>query len=295
MSVALPLRFALRKTLRVIRFILIYFPQLCRIYWGLILSRSFRSEIKHDNSSEHLQRIQAYFGPLYIITNDPGIRAVRKYGYYDLTLTAALERYLRPGMTMIDVGANIGYFAALAAKRTKSPVLCVEPDPRCIEALTRNKELYPELRIFPYLASNQCGKESFILDTLSTGNSSIAPSAIGTTVQVEAATLDSLVGESRVDVMVIDAQGAEPKIFAGSQKVLQQLSLIFFEFWPYGLKLAGFKPEDLLSFLRSRGFALSHFFPSFHPSPEHPTELISSLELQDRGMGFCNLLASKVI
>ncbi len=111
---------------------------------------------------------------------------------------------------------------------------------------------------------------------------------------MQADTLDYIVGDAKVDVIVMDAQGAEPKILAGGEKVLGRVSHIFFEFWPYGLELAGYRPEELLSFLRARGFTLSHFFPSFHPHPEKdPAALIASLRRQDNGMGFCNLLASK--
>jgi FkbM family methyltransferase len=221
---------------------------------------------------------------------------VRKSGYYDLTMTVALERYLRPGMTVINVGANVGYFAAISALRTKSEVLCVEPHPRCLEALTKNKELYPQLKIFPCVASDHVGTESFILDAEATGNSSIAPSAVGTTIQVQANTLDNIAAGAKVDVMVIDAQGAEVKIMRGSERLLKQLSLIFFEFWPYGLEAAGCQAEELLAQFHSHGFSLSHFFPSFHPDPEKdPAGLIASLKRQDRGMGFCNLLASKKV
>ncbi len=282
-----------KKIFRVLRFIFQYFPELCRIHFQNFFTRITDRRCVIEDVGE-LQCVRAYFGPLYILRDDPGIRAVKKKGYYDLTMTVALERYLKPGMTVINVGANIGYFAALSALRTNNTVLCVEPHPRCLRALEKNKRLYPKLQIFPYVASDHSGMESFILDNEATGNSSIAPSAVGSTIQIEARTLDAITSASRVDIMIIDAQGAEPKILRGSERLLSQLSLIFFEFWPYGLELAGFQADELLSQFHSHGFTLSHFFPSFHPDPEQdPTGLIVSLKQQDRGMGFCNLLASK--
>lgn len=167
------------KVIRVAHFGCWYFPELCRVYFNRAYMR-YAEKLPADVPGT-TQCVKAYFGPFYIIRDDPGLRAVRKYGYYDLTLTVALERYLHPGMAVLNVGANVGYFAALAATRTGAPVLCVEPDPRCGEALTKNQQLYPELHVFPVLASDRAGVESFILDEHSTGNSSIAPSAVGTT------------------------------------------------------------------------------------------------------------------
>jgi FkbM family methyltransferase len=280
------------RWVRALRFICWYLPELLRIWWEN--RRRNVQPVLPEPGSDRLERVNAFYGPLYVLRHDPGLRAVRKFGYYDLTLTVALVRHLRRGMAVINVGANVGYFAALAAVRTQAVVLCVDADPRCVEALRKNQELYPQLRVCPCLASDRAGNEPFILDATSTGNSSIARSASGPTVFVPAETLDALVGSGPADVLVIDAQGSEPKVFAGARSVLERLSLIFFEFWPYGLERAGFRPEDCLSLLRSQGFRIRHFFPSFHPDPEsEPERLIASLRGEDRGMGFCNLLAAR--
>src|SRR5580693_3317358 len=42
----------------------------------------------------------------------PGLRS----GAYEPHLTAVFERHCRPGMTVVDVGANLGYFSLLAAR-----------------------------------------------------------------------------------------------------------------------------------------------------------------------------------
>ena len=42
----------------------------------------------------------------------PGLRS----GTYEPHLTAVFERYCTPGMTVVDVGANLGYFSLLASK-----------------------------------------------------------------------------------------------------------------------------------------------------------------------------------
>jgi FkbM family methyltransferase len=56
----------------------------------------------------------------------PGLRS----GSYEPHLTAVFERYCRPGMTVVDVGANLGYFTVLASRLVgpKGRVIAVEPN-----------------------------------------------------------------------------------------------------------------------------------------------------------------------
>ena len=63
-------------------------------------------------------------------------------GAYDTYLTDLLRRFLRPGMGVLDIGANIGVFALLAAAKVGPDgyVLAVEPNPantRLLEASRR--------------------------------------------------------------------------------------------------------------------------------------------------------------
>ncbi|MBV9812943.1 MAG: FkbM family methyltransferase, partial [Acetobacteraceae bacterium] len=50
---------------------------------------------------------------------------------YERDVTAVIRRLLRPGMGVIDVGANIGYFTMLAASLVGSTgyVIAIEPNP----------------------------------------------------------------------------------------------------------------------------------------------------------------------
>ena len=56
----------------------------------------------------------------------PGLRS----GEYEPHLTAVFERYCRPGMTVVDVGANLGYYSLLAARLVgpSGRVVALEPN-----------------------------------------------------------------------------------------------------------------------------------------------------------------------
>ena len=60
-------------------------------------------------------------------------------GYNSTSIASFLKNYLRPDMTFVDVGANLGEVTLLAAKRlTKGRVLAFEPMPLTFSQLSRN-------------------------------------------------------------------------------------------------------------------------------------------------------------
>lgn len=64
-------------------------------------------------------------------------------GIYDPPFVDLLERRLRPGMTFVDVGANVGLFTILAASRVgpRGRVFAYECNPELIGFLRRNIEM----------------------------------------------------------------------------------------------------------------------------------------------------------
>ncbi|MGZ5362446.1 MAG: FkbM family methyltransferase, partial [Solirubrobacterales bacterium] len=61
-------------------------------------------------------------------------------GRYQPSLTALMRKALKPGMTFVDAGANIGYFSVLAGRLVgpTGRVVCVEADPGNVAILRAN-------------------------------------------------------------------------------------------------------------------------------------------------------------
>ena len=77
---------------------------------------------------------------LTVVYPEPTSLAVSRYGFYEEGLTKMVLRYLKPGMTFVDVGAHVGYFTLLGAWLVgeSGHVHSFEPTPSTFEILKSN-------------------------------------------------------------------------------------------------------------------------------------------------------------
>ncbi len=145
----------------------------------------------------------------------------------------ALDRLLSPGNVFIDVGANIGLYA-LKAARLVGPtgrVLAFEPGAEAYDHLVANLAMnaYPWAAPMKVAASDAAGQA--VLHHVPLGHDPQAFSLIANARAtdgevVETVTLDSLIdraGLTRVDLIKIDVEGAEPLVIAGARDLLARL------------------------------------------------------------------------
>jgi len=179
--------------------------------------------------------------------------------------SAFFQKQLRPGMTVVDVGANIGLYTLRFSKLVGSNgrVYAFEPDPGLFSQAEANfrRNAIKNTIIFPMAAGADQEKKFLYQDAMNSGNNSLRRSALdekSPELTVEVTTLDLILGKDRIDWMKIDVQGWEPAVFQGMSDLLYRNPdiKICFEFWPAGLKSAGFDPEEFLTSLHSQGFTL---------------------------------------
>jgi hypothetical protein len=86
-------------------------------------------------------------------------------GAYESSLVRKLKSFLKPGMVFLDLGANIGYFSAIAAALvgTTGRVFAFEPSPRCFTNLKRNLRRSGQAAIYNCAASDTNGPCPFYL------------------------------------------------------------------------------------------------------------------------------------
>lgn len=170
------------------------------------------------------------------------------------------------GMTVLDIGAFVGYFTLIAARAVGASghVYAFEPDPRNFGLLERNVRangFVERVEMVRAAVSDRPGRSSFLMDRGDSSSSSLIVTpgpANETTVEVVA--LDEfLAPESHVDVVKMDIQGAELRALGGMRRLLARRpppTALFIECWPEGLAVAGTSPNELVAWLRSAGFAV---------------------------------------
>lgn len=185
-------------------------------------------------------------------------------GAYERWETRQVRRLLRPGMTFVDIGANVGYFSLLAASLVgaKGRVFAVEPSPYAVERLRRtiaDNGLESRIRLEAVgLGSEKGSTKLFDADPSNHTPAMFgADDAASSTVPI--ATLDELIdawGVMQVDLLKIDVEGYEPKVFAGARRTLHErkIKAILCEFNGLWLKQGGSSSAELYRLLLDAGF-----------------------------------------
>lgn len=176
-------------------------------------------------------------------------------GTYDATLTSWFQTHTDRTTHVIDVGAYVGYYTTLAASEGAT-VTAFEPDAVSFDYLRRNVATngYDDRVRCVNAAAGGTGGEA-TLHVRSTGRAS--NSLIGQANRHDAeATVDTVTldgyGPERVDIVKIDAEGAEPAIIRGAALTIRRdRPVIVMEWSP---KLWDERPGPTLSRLAEWGY-----------------------------------------
>jgi FkbM family methyltransferase len=186
-------------------------------------------------------------------------------GLPDYNEMTFIKRYLRPGDSFIDVGANIGVYTLLAASVVgpNGSVEAFEPGSGALTRLRENVAInrLGHVRIHPVAASNRAGTIAFetARDTknrMASGCDGVA----GKTDEVQCVTLDSMLHGRRFAMGKIDIEGAEPLALEGASAMLGELNPPVWMLEINGLLEAyGYTEKRLAAWLEERGYRLALF------------------------------------
>ena len=162
-----------------------------------------------------------------------------------------LSRLVPKGGTVVDVGANVGYYLLLFEQLAgpDGSVLAIEPSAENLPELKRNVAengfRNVELREVAVGASNgTVGFRSGI-------NGGIAE-ASSAAYQVPLMPLDDVVGSRRVDFLKIDVEGGEGRVLAGGGNLLRRWRpVVFMEVHPHMLGTYGDTARGVVDRLRT--------------------------------------------
>lgn len=201
-----------------------------------------------------VQNNQMYVNP----QDEPLGRSLASQGVYEAYETKLFRSIVKEGMTVVDIGANVGYYTLIAAELVgeSGKVFAFEPESGNYELLKRNVALngYLNVETVDRAVSNRTGTVKLYIDKRNYGNRSLAKKNIvveGGAVDAHTVSLDEFcethLEGRQIDVLKIDAQGAEGLILEGAQNTLKnQVPKLFMEFEPEMLRNLGTDPLDLI-------------------------------------------------
>lgn len=163
-------------------------------------------------------------------------------GFWEMWLTQFLARHVKPGMTVVDVGANFGYFTLLLgdAVGEGGHVIAVEPNPDAAALLQETVLLNghgQRTRVVPHALGATVGHGWLYSPHGEPKNASlVAREGLpgGRTIDIAILTLDEVALPSKkVDLVKIDAEGGEIGIVAGMRQLIaRDRPMIALEFNP---------------------------------------------------------------
>jgi len=143
----------------------------------------------------------------------------------------ALQRYLRPGMTFYDLGANIGFLSLLAARLVgeQGRVIAFEADPEIAERLRKHvdRNKFRCVTVVEKAVWSETSKVFFEpIDPATSpdrGLGHVVEVSSANTVEIEAVTLDDFARTSPApDFIKCDVEGAEVEVFRGAHWLLAE-------------------------------------------------------------------------
>ena len=187
-------------------------------------------------------------------------------GAYEPRLVALLKKILKPSMTVFDVGANIGYLAAIAAGLTGEGgcVHAFDPNPDCYACLKLNLGAFSQASAHQLAISDYVGTLPLYLSENSEeqgwGSLLKDSATVRQTMDVAVTTIDDFVakfGIRRVDLVKIDIEGNEIHALRGAKKLIERdHPAIIAELNATCLARDDAKPSDVIELLTNSGYSV---------------------------------------
>jgi len=183
-------------------------------------------------------------------------------GMHEAELTRRMKKLARKGGTMIDIGANLGYFSLLwTASHASNKCIAFEAAPRNLEILHENVKrngMSERIRIVSCAAAAQSGQVFFDLGPEAQyGWGGIATAKGERQIQVEAVRVDEVVAHGRpIALLKVDVEGADTWALMGCERLLKPklVEEIWFEQNKPRMELLGIPQNAAQDYLESVGY-----------------------------------------
>jgi FkbM family methyltransferase len=183
--------------------------------------------------------------------------------WHNLEMQRFMSDVIKPGDTVVDIGANRGNFALAASHLlgNMGKVLCFEPNPNCIRildnAVTSNH--IENMFIYPVGLGDREEELTLSVPTVNSGEGTFGRPAYGNelTYQVRAQVKvgDKLLANERPSLIKIDVEGFECKVIAGlAETIGRNHPIVLTEVIPTLLERCDASVADLMALMQRFGY-----------------------------------------
>lgn len=183
-------------------------------------------------------------------------------GWLESESVSQVRQLVRPGTTVLDVGAHIGFYTRLLSDLVgpDGRVLAFEPHPDNLALLRHNTRRCPNVEINAGAVGDTDGALTLHV-SIGHSNHSLVDGFTEAleSISVQGVRLDSFLGSrgvGNVGFVKIDVEGAEPLVLAGMLETIRanpDLAMLI-EFNPPALNKSGTSPDQFLRILKDLGF-----------------------------------------
>jgi FkbM family methyltransferase len=172
---------------------------------------------------------------------------------------ALIRKRVVAGMSVMDVGANIGLYTRYLSRLVgpTGNVVAFEPAPDNFAKLSRLCSKYRNVVLKQLALGDRTGTAFIYLSsTMNVDHRTYMAEDERRALPIEVMRLDDFMSAGQgLDFVKMDVQGAELQILRGARRVIEENPslVILMEFWPFGLERAGTPPEELAGFLEQVG------------------------------------------
>jgi FkbM family methyltransferase len=210
---------------------------------------------------------------MYLDMRDKGVsQELALMGIREVLFTRMLQDALREGDCVLDIGANIGYYALMAARLTgpQGKVYAIEPVPHNMKLLEDSIRLnkYGNIETFPLAMGQSDSTAKLYISDHPNWSSFYRPRRVTGQIDIHVNSVDSFIKDKKPpDVVRMDVEGYEYEILSGMGDLLAsgRPLRLFIEFHPDIMGRS--RAEALLTNLQKHGFQLKKVIlePNIYP------------------------------
>lgn len=250
----------LRKTL-----LTLYKAIVLNFFSAFRISDSYFADLLHKHLDPYLKTTEANIDGHQMLLDSKDSLNLSIFGVYEPLETELIKKIIKTGDTVIDIGANIGYYTLILARLVgkEGKVFAFEPEQSNFCLLNKNIKInnYNNIKAIKKAVSNKTGQTDLYISEENKGDHKIYYSGDNRqSVKIDVTRLDDyfLDFKGEINLVKIDIQGAEGGAIEGMNKILQKNKnlKIISEFWPKGLKDFGTDGKDFLQFFSNKDFKI---------------------------------------